>query len=149
MSDQKKQQQLKEVCRSLGVSLTPQRQAIMLALAAREDHPTADQLYEDLSCQMPGMSRTTVYRVLETFVNLGLVRKVDSRASKAHFDADVSLHPHLVCLGCGKVCDFQDRDFGILQPPAMTDDGFEIVDYAVTLVGYCRQCRHSVKAACD
>ncbi len=145
MSDQKKQQQLKEVCRSRGVSLTPQRQAIMRALAVRGDHPTADQLYDDLSCQMPGMSRTTVYRVLETFVKLGLVRKVDSRASKAHFDADVTLHPHLVCLGCGKVCDFQDRDFGVLQPPAMTDDGFEIVDYAVTLVGYCRQCRHHEK----
>ena len=149
MADQEKQQQLKVVCRSRGIILTPQRQAIMRALTARRDHPTADQLYDDLSSQMPGMSRTTVYRVLETFVNLGLVRKVDSRASKAHFDADVSRHPHLVCLGCGKVCDFQDRDFGLLRPPTMTDDGFEIVDYSVTLVGYCRQCRHHEKTPQD
>ncbi len=149
MSEQEKQQQFKQVCKSRRVSLTPQRLAIMRALIARRDHPTADQLYDDLSCQMPGMSRTTVYRVLDTFVSLGLVRKVDSRASKAHFDADVSRHPHLVCLNCGIVCDFQDRDFGLLQPPAVTDDGFEIVDYAVTLVGYCRQCRHHANTSCD
>jgi hypothetical protein len=36
-----------------------------------------------------------------------------------------------------------------LQPPAVTDDGFEIVDYAVTLVGYCRQCRHHANTSCD
>lgn len=141
MFEQGKQQQLKAVCRSRGVSLTPQRLAVMEALAARRDHPTADQLYEDLCRRMPGISRTTVYRVLETFVQLGLVRKVESRASKAHFDADTSLHPHLVCLGCGRVSDYPDRAFGMLQPPPVTDDGFEIVDYAVTLVGYCRGCR--------
>jgi Fur family peroxide stress response transcriptional regulator len=137
----KKQQELEEVCRARGISLTPQRQAVMRVLAARQDHPTADQLYDDLCLQMPGMSRTTVYRVLEMFERLGLVRKVDSRASKAHYDADTALHPHLVCLGCGKVVDYQDREFGHLTPPVITDDGFRIVDYAVTLVGYCRQCR--------
>ncbi|MDK2848697.1 MAG: hypothetical protein PWP34_2050 [Desulfuromonadales bacterium] len=141
MFKQKKQQELREICKSRGVSLTPQRQAVMRALAARRDHPTADQLYEDLCRQMPGMSRTTVYRVLETFEKLGLVRKVDSRASKAHYDADTTLHPHLVCLNCGKVVDYQDREFGHLEPPVFTDDGFQIVDYAVTLVGFCRQCR--------
>lgn len=144
MFEQKKLQELKDMCRLRGVSLTPQRLAVMRVLTARRDHPTVDQLYDDLTEQIPGMSRTTVYRVLETFERLGLVRKVDSRASKAHFDADTSLHPHMVCLGCGKVVDYQDRGFGTLEPPGITDDGFEIVDYAVTLVGYCRQCRKDV-----
>ncbi|ABA90033.2 transcriptional regulator, Fur family [Syntrophotalea carbinolica DSM 2380] len=144
MFEEKKLQELKDMCRSRGVSLTPQRLAVMRVLTARRDHPTVDQLYDDLTEQMPGMSRTTVYRVLETFERLGLVRKIDSRASKAHFDADTSLHPHMVCLGCGKVVDYQDRGFGILEPPGITDDGFEIIDYAVTLVGYCRQCRRNV-----
>lgn len=144
MFEQKKQQELKDVCRARGISLTPQRRAVMRALTARHDHPTADQLYDDLSLQMPGMSRTTVYRVLEMFERVGLVRKIDSRASKAHYDADTGLHPHLVCLGCGKVSDYQDRGFGVLHPPAITDDGFVIVDYAVTLVGYCMHCRRDV-----
>ncbi|MDY0261029.1 Fur family transcriptional regulator [Syntrophotalea acetylenica] len=141
MSEQKKLQELMATCRARGVSLTPQRLGVMRALSARRDHPTADQLYADLIRQLPGISRTTVYRVLETFVRLDLVRKIDSRDSKAHFDGDTSLHPHLVCLGCGRVMDYEDRSFGILQPPEVTGDGFRIVDYAVTLVGFCEDCQ--------
>ena len=69
-------QDFEQRCRERGVPVTWQRSAVYEALSAREDHPTADDLYEELAPKVPGLSRATVYRVLETVVGLGLASRV-------------------------------------------------------------------------
>lgn len=139
--EESKQQELRRLCRQQGLPLTMQRRAVLQALACRRDHPTADQLYEALRRDFPALSRTTVYRVLETFVQWGLIQKVDSREARAHFDADCRRHCHMICLACGQVSDFPGRTLAALQPPEMTEDGFQVVDYTINLIGYCDRCR--------
>ena len=56
------------LCRERGLSLTVQRRAVLEAVLDRGDHPTADQVYDEVKERLPGLSRTTVYRVLETLV---------------------------------------------------------------------------------
>ncbi len=51
-----------------GVPFTVQRRAVWESLARRKDHPTADDVFESVEERMPGVSRTTVYRSLETLV---------------------------------------------------------------------------------
>jgi Fur family peroxide stress response transcriptional regulator len=143
--EQSKQQELRQLCRERGLPLTMQRRAILQALACRRDHPTADRLYEALHEALPALSRTTVYRVLETFVQWGLIQKVESREARAHFDADCRNHCHLICLKCGQVSDFPGRILAAPQPPKMTEDGFEVIDYTVNLIGYCHRCRQRDK----
>ena len=71
------------LCRERGLALTVQRRIILENLASRADHPTADQIYEAVKERIRGLSRTTVYRVLETFVQLGVVTKVSNPQAKA------------------------------------------------------------------
>jgi len=138
-----KSRELEDVCRSQGLALTIQRRAILEALASRKDHPTADQVYEDISSNLKGVSRTTVYRVLETFVSLGLAKKVSYPESKTRFDANTSRHHHLACLNCGEVMDLHDPSLNNLQPPAGIETEFEITDYSITFTGRCGRCRKS------
>jgi Fe2+ or Zn2+ uptake regulation protein len=48
---------LERRCRASGMPWTVQRRAILAALLARSDHPTADVLYADTAKTLPGVSR--------------------------------------------------------------------------------------------
>jgi Fur family peroxide stress response transcriptional regulator len=136
----RKEQQFEAACRRDGLSQTSQRRAVLAALARRTDHPTADQLYEELHPEFKGLSRTTVYRVLETLVGIGLIRRITSMEAKARFDADTSRHHHLICLECGVVSDVHDPSLNLIELPANQAGGFRFLDYSITFTGICPHC---------
>jgi Fur family peroxide stress response transcriptional regulator len=132
---------LEAKCRERGIPMTVQRRAIFEALLDRQDHPTIDQVYEDVKDRIPGVSRTTVYRTLETFVDLGVSRKTSHVAAMARFDGNVDHHHHLVCVRCDKVVDFDDPVLSRVPLPDTRRTGFEIVDFSVYLEGLCPDCK--------
>jgi Fur family transcriptional regulator, peroxide stress response regulator len=136
-----KQDDLQALCRAKGLPLTVQRTLIMEALAGRKDHPTADQVFDDVKTQLAGVSRTTVYRVLEAFVAHGLAQKVGSSAAKARFDADVARHHHVECIDCGAIIDLPKNLSYDIPLPADTDALFEVLDYSIQFKGICAGCR--------
>jgi Fur family transcriptional regulator, peroxide stress response regulator len=137
-----KKHEFETVCRNKGLALTIQRRTILDALASRSDHPTVDQVYEDIKENLKGVSRTTVYRVLETFVSIGIARKISNPESKARFDADTRRHHHLTCIKCGKVLDLHDPTLDNLVPNVETLREFDILDYSITFNGLCASCRN-------
>lgn len=134
---------LESLSRSRALPLTIQRRAIMAELAARSDHPTADQVYDALRDRLPGISRTTVYRVLETFSRLNVVRKISNLEAKARFDARTARHHHLQCVVCGRVDDVHEEGLDRLPLPDCSRTGFVIHDYSVSFTGICAEC-HAV-----
>ena len=128
-------------CRAGGVPLTNQRRVVLQDLAGRRDHPTADQLFETVTARYPGISRTTVYRVLETLVQLGIARKISIPEAVARFDADIRRHHHLVCSVCHGVADFTSEELERLALPPEIGEGFMVSDYSLTVTGLCRRCR--------
>ncbi len=128
-------------CRASGLSLTHQRRTLLRCLVRRSDHPTADQLYEELQNDVGGLSRTTVYRILETFVRAGLVTKISSPQAKARFDANTGKHHHLVCEQCGRVADLFDSGLNLRGLPEENSSGFIIYDYEITFNGLCPHCQ--------
>lgn len=99
--------QLADAFRSRGLPLTVQRRAVFEDLLARTDHPTADQVHDSVRSRMPGMSRTTVYRVLEALVRLGSARRVCHFGPAVRYDANIGRHDHLVCSACDRVIDVE------------------------------------------
>ncbi len=144
-SNNEKIQQMEAVCRDRGLSLTHQRRTLLHALSQRKDHPTADQLFDDLKETIQGLSRTTIYRILETFVRVGLVVKISSPQAKARFDADTSRHHHVSCVQCGEVADLAVTGFELPGFPESHPSGFQLYDYAITFNGLCPRCQNSSK----
>lgn len=130
------------LCREQGVPLTWQRRVLFEALLDRADHPTADQLYEDLKNRVPGLSRTTVYRVLETLVRMGVAARASHPGSAARFDPVTRPHHHLLCRLCDRLIDVDPAAIPSLPSPAPADTGgFEITDYTIYFRGICPSCR--------
>ena len=131
---------MEERCRKNRLSLTAQRRAILENLSSRKDHPTADQIYLSIRDRITGVSRTTVYRVLETFVQLGLAQKISTPEAKARFDADTSRHHHAACLECEKIIDFDGAALPDIDLSGVDLKGFEVSDCALVAIGLCKEC---------
>jgi Fur family peroxide stress response transcriptional regulator len=120
------------------VRLTPQRAAIYGALAGTTSHPTADDLYRIVKRRHPMISRNTVYYTLGALRKSGLVGEVNLGHEGARFDANMSLHHHLICLGCRQIQDVMDD---ALDRLTVSQDDFQIVGHRVEFHGYCVACR--------
>ena len=132
-------EELARTCRQRGLSLTVQRREVLYSLIRRTDHPTADQIFEGIRKRLPEISRATVFRVLETLVRIGIVRKVCHPGSAARYEVEKQRHHHLVCLHCEKMVDLEDPSFDRLPLPDI-DSGFHIQDYSVQFRGLCTTC---------
>ena len=133
-------QRFEEECRRRGLAVTVQRRAVFAELATRRDHPTADQVYDAVRDRVPGLSRTTVYRVLETLVDSGLARKVHHAGGVVRFDPMTGRHHHLVCEACSRLVDLEDAVVPPLPLPETAGTGFRIKDYSVSFTGLCPAC---------
>ncbi len=131
---------LERVCRERGLPLTVQRRAVFQVMLDREDHPTADQVYVEIRARLPGVSRASVYRILEMLVGAGMVTKVCHPGSAARFDAEMRPHHHLVCVSCEHIIDVEAPDAGAVPVPDVGLRGFQINDCQVQFRGTCAEC---------
>lgn len=126
-----------------GIPLTVQRRMVLAAALGRDDHPTADELHAEVAGVVPGIARGTVYRTLDTLVDLGLLVRVHHPGSAARYDARLERHHHLVCEACGAIRDLEDRRLDRLALPDTRKHGFRITDFSVHFRGLCRGCARS------
>ena len=139
--------ELEQVCRSRGLPLTIQRRAVFETILERDDHPSADQILEQIKERVPDISRTTVYRILDTFVELGLITKICHPRSVARFEPRIHQHHHLICMHCEQIIDLEeDRLNGIAYPDVRRHD-FQITDYHIHFRGICSGCRSRAAGA--
>ena len=130
---------IEELCRLHALPLTFQRRVILEALSVRSDHPTADQLFDSLRRRIPELSRTTVYRTLETFARVGVARKVCHPGAAARYELNTQRHHHLVCLSCEAIVDLKDTSLDGLPLPS-GKFGFSVADYSIQFRGLCPDC---------
>ena len=139
-------ERFEQLCRQHGLSRTAQRRMVFEAVLGRDDHPTADQVHADVQRRFPGVSRTTVYRVLETLVELNVITKACSPGAAARFDPMTQRHHHLVCLHCEKLTDVTDPrlDECMALGDIAAAHSFEVRDFSIHFHGLCAACRRKL-----
>ena len=130
----------RDVLRSSGAKLTPQRVEIYRETARTCDHPDIAVVFRNVRKSMPTVSLDTVYRALDLFKRLGLVNALRPDETQMRFDADIRPHHHFICVRCGLTRDVFDRTLDRLEIPASAK-GLGRVDSAhVALKGLCSNC---------
>lgn len=126
-----------------GQRVTSQRRLLLDLLRHSEGHLDADELYRLAKEREPRISLSTVYRALSLFKELGLVEERHFADEHHHYEVKRKReHHHLVCLGCGKVVEFQSPLTKQIKEDVSRQSGFEILNASVSLEGYCERCRH-------
>ena len=123
--------------RSAGYRVTRQRAAVYDYLLSTDSHPTVETIHTSVQRQMPQVSLATIYKAVDSLVDVGLVKRIQRGASSARYDAATEDHAHCRCLVCDGIWDVPHE----APPNKPAPDTFEVVHVNVEYVGYCTQCR--------
>jgi Fur family peroxide stress response transcriptional regulator len=134
---------MERICREHSISLTAQRRTVLEILPLL-NHPTVDDVWEEMRKVIPEVSRTTVYRILEQFAVLRIIRKACHPGAVARYEDRTDRHHHLLCIRCGAMCDMDNPNLDLIEIPGK-ESGFTIEDYSIQFRGICHEC--SAKAA--
>lgn len=129
---------LRRALEAHGQRYTEQRAAVYRYLCDHPTHPSADEVFLAVRRRIPDISLATVYKALETLVQVGLVRKLPYADGSARFDARTDEHAHARCRRCGHVWDVP-LDTAWL-PAASVPPGFAVDAVHLELVGLCPAC---------
>ena len=122
------------------VSLTRQREAILTVIRSREDHPTANEIFQAARLSLPGISYATVYNSLRFLKEAGLVHEINFGDSASRYDRETGRHDHAMCNCCGKLVDFELPQAADLMRAAARKSKFQPASVHLTLKGICPDC---------
>ena len=120
-----------------GLKPSHQRIKILEYLANHPCHPTADKILSEMKKELPTLSKSTVYKTLNAFVEAQMLREITIEDNEIRYEYNLMDHGHFKCEKCGSVYDF-NIDFGILQSDEIDD--FKITDKNVYFKGVCKSC---------
>lgn len=130
-----------EIIRMAGHRVTPQRILILDAVCEGDGHTTLGEIYARVRQLDQSIDRSTLYRTLKLFVDLGLVVSADTGDGENYYEITKShRHHHLVCRQCGNE---KEIDHAILQ--RMFEEIFQEYHFKVdtdhlVLFGTCVNC---------
>ena len=119
------------------------RSAVIEALAGHSCTVTALELDDELRRRKPPVGRASIYRALEQFEELGLVRRIEmTRGSAAYerIEPDGHHHHHAICRRCGRTETFEDRKLESTIARISDRVPFEVSEHEVVLRGLCDRC---------
>ena len=127
-----------ERLRRAGYRVTRQRLAVYAFLSRNDSHPTVDHIHSSVKGDLPKISVATVYKSVESLVDVGLVKPIYLGQAATRFDASTEEHAHFRCIACNQIADVTMNE----APVSMDElDRCEIIGSTVEFYGFCASCR--------
>jgi Fur family transcriptional regulator, stress-responsive regulator len=127
--------------RRAGLRVTASRLAVLAALSGDGAHSTADGLVTALRERLGDGSAQTVYNVLHSLIDAGLVRRIEPAGRPGLYELRVGdNHHHIVCRSCEAVVDVE---CAVGETPCLTaadNSGYVIDEAEVIFWGRCPEC---------
>ena len=135
-------QQMLEKLQGLDFRITHQRLAVIRVLAASDDHPSAEQIFEKVRARFPTTSLATVYKTIALLKDVGEVLELGFPDGSNRYDGNKPYpHPHIVCSGCGKIVDPEVVGLDELENQIVRKTGFKILHHRLDFFGLCEECQ--------
>ncbi|MGO9928218.1 MAG: Fur family transcriptional regulator [Mycobacterium sp.] len=118
----------------------------MAVLAVVHAHPHSDTetIFETARACLPDVCLQTVYDVVHTLTDVGMLRRIQLPGSVARYESRVGdNHHHIVCRSCGVIADV---DCAIGEAPCLSasdQKGFLLDEAEVIFWGVCPACSTS------
>ncbi len=130
------------VLRAGGYRVTRQRGVILDALCASGGHVPLGAVYAGAHRTDPSLDRSTVYRALKLFMEVGLVVAADTGDGETYFEIKhLEQHHHLVCRSCGREQEVNDAMLVAMFDQVEHQHGFRVATDHLVLFGMCAACQ--------
>jgi Fur family ferric uptake transcriptional regulator len=127
--------------RGVNLRVTASRLAVLQALVSGAPHASVDAIVGAVRERIGDGSAQTVYNVLRTLTDAGLVRRIEPAGRPGLYELRVGdNHHHIVCRGCDAIADV---DCAVGYTPCLTAadaSGFQIDEAEVIFWGFCPDC---------
>ena len=120
---------------------TIQRQIVLSTVYSLKNHPTADEIYNEIYREHPTISRGTVYRNLNILSETGQLIKVAMSDSADRFDHNIHKHYHIKCTECGSVTDVDIEYIDEINEMIEEKTGFVLQAHEIVFKGVCPECK--------
>ncbi len=127
--------------RGRGYKATLQRIAIGRFALRNHDHPTAQRIYGEVKKVYPTVSLATVYKTIQILEEVGLIQEMKLPKDQTRFDSDMKPHINLICLGCGKIRDFEDPALPEMMAKVAAAEEFAVSGQRFDMYGLCQSCQ--------
>jgi Fur family ferric uptake transcriptional regulator len=129
-----------------GRPVTTQRALLLDIIRKTDKHLDADELYRIAKEKEPRISLATIYRNLKLFKELGLIAESSLGDTHSHYESKSKAdHHHLVCLGCGKIVEFDSPLLAKAAAIIKKEKRFDITSIQLRMEGYCSDCKQKRK----
>jgi Fur family transcriptional regulator, peroxide stress response regulator len=121
-----------------GIKVTPQRMAVLEAFGQLGNHPTAENIITYIRKSHPNIALATVYKVLDTLVENGLVNKVKTERDIMRYDHILEKHHHLYTTETDRIEDYIDDELNEIIAKYFEKieiPGFLIEDIKLQIIG--------------
>ena len=128
-----------------GLKNTKHRNAILDVIERSEQPISAERIFLELKERKNSINISSVYRILESLVNKGLVLKSNIAGdSKAYYELNRSEHKHrLICSGCKKMLSIYGCPLEDYEKLLKDKTGFEITGHRLEIFGFCKECKRT------
>lgn len=128
---------IQDKIRSKGLKATSQRIAVYQILEEL-GHTSADVIIERVKIKCPSLTVATVYNILESFSQAGLINRLSSSNVKMYYDVNTFPHCHLYSISDQKYEDFVDKKLTLMITDYLSDkhiEGFRMKGVEVHILG--------------
>ncbi len=120
----------------------PELLRLLEAFLSREEHLTANELYDIYAADGGTGDPDFVQHALDSMVKYGFAHKIalkdqPVRYEHRHLGAH---HDHMVCIKCGKIQEFYLPELESLQDHVARAKGFQNLQHRLEIYGLCREC---------
>jgi len=121
--------------------ITPQRLAIMRILAASEEHPSVERVYEAVRREFPTTSIATIYKTVHLLKQIDEVLELGFPDGSNRYDGNKPFpHPHVICIKCKKIVDPDLDNLDEMKREVELETNFKIVNHRLDFFGICSNC---------
>jgi len=122
--------------------LTPQRLAIIRILVTSKEHPSVDEVYQEVRALFPTTSLATVYKTIALLKELNEVLELGFPDGSNRYDGNRPYpHPHAICTRCRKIMDPEISSVDELSEEMKKKTGYTISFHRLDFFGLCPECQ--------
>jgi Fur family peroxide stress response transcriptional regulator len=116
--------------------------AVLTILAKSRAHPSAQEIYQQVKRDFPMTSLATVYKTITMLKEMGEVLELGFSDDSSRYDGrDPTPHPHLICVRCKKIVDWESDALANLTRQVCEQSGYKMLGHRLDLLGLCPDCQ--------